>query len=195
MLIVNVATYLERQRKLEKRGIHQQKIASQISLINDRLKKIEAAGVKSVKEQVDRHAHLFARDQGIHDLGQLELCVKDFYKLYLEGLEISGMNLKLNLTENATKNWEPLEFLYILQFINEAVSNAVLHSRSPFIFTIGTFTDDTQEIIIHDSGQGFNSSQTRQGGIANMQFLANHLAAQCTVSSTQDIGTKITLQF
>lgn len=111
--------------------------------------------------------------------------------LYLSGLR-SIIQDKEIIFENEISNDKEIKFyeaLNIIRIIQEAVNNAIKHSKSTSI----TITFNDHQVTIKDGGEGFNLEEVKKGfGINNMIQRAEDINKKLMIHSNEK-GTTITL--
>ena len=92
--------------------------------------------------------------------------------------------------------FESSKELIVFRIIQESIHNAIKHSGSPYIHICLTYTTDAFEILIADSGKGFefeiNSSS--HSGLSNMNNRVKILKGSFNITSTIGAGTKINIR-
>lgn len=193
LVIISIAKNFEKQEKIRRIKESDALRLQQLATIKESLQELELQNDDDLKINLERRLHQLALKCNKPDLHYLEKSMHDIYRFYRNEMPEFTTDLKLNIIENSVKKWMPLEFLWVLQIIHEALHNAVIHSKAAFIFTICTFEDDAHVIIIHDNGIGFQVDQTHDGGLQKMKNIAESLRATLNISSTPGVGSKITL--
>jgi signal transduction histidine kinase len=102
-------------------------------------------------------------------------------------LNISGEYYKL----------PPQKEMVLFRMVQEALNNAIKHAKAKNISLLLQYLPDTFTLTIEDDGNGFNTAitQNKNGiGLKSMQNRAQLIGATCTLHSSKDNGTSITIE-
>lgn len=103
-----------------------------------------------------------------------------------------------NNLKNSKHNFTSLEGINLYRVIQEAVNNAVKHSKANTIKVDICPSDSSNEqflISITDDGKGFSVNENNSGnGLANMRKRIEEIGGKISFSSTEDTGSTITIE-
>jgi PAS domain S-box-containing protein len=85
---------------------------------------------------------------------------------------------------------------HIYYIVHEAIYNAIRHGKADRITIDLLYENNIVTLTTEDNGIGIQNHDDTQGmGLKIMNFRANMIGADLTISSNQDKGTKVTLSF
>ena len=85
---------------------------------------------------------------------------------------------------------------HIYYIVHEAIYNAIRHGKADRITIDLLYENNIVMLTTADNGIGMQNHEEPQGmGLKIMNFRANMIGANLTISSNQDKGTKVTLSF
>lgn len=102
-------------------------------------------------------------------------------------LNISGEYYKL----------PPQKEMVLFRMVQEALNNAIKHAKAKNIRLLLQYRPDIFNLTIEDDGAGFDTAitQNKNGiGLKSMQNRAQLIGATCTLHSSPDKGTSITIE-
>ncbi|MDD2983945.1 MAG: tetratricopeptide repeat protein [Crocinitomicaceae bacterium] len=164
-------------------GNRDEKISSRLSMVSDFVK-------DTIVELRDT---IWAMNQHHIDIEDLKIRIANF----IENATRSVPNMRFTFHDELGENWRP-EYdsktgMNIYRIIQEAVNNAVKHSKaSEVVVKVST---QNQQIIfeISDNGSGFQADQNYEGkGLSSMQKRASEVEATLRLTSSEN-GTTIVL--
>lgn len=192
--VVMIASYYENQSRIEHFINRKNTLELELNLIKSKLNHLQELATPTIKQKAEIHIHEKVLELSSNDLEKIKVVIKQLHDFYHDNYTDHQPNYKRNFNENSMKIWSPLDLLKVLLVLNEAVHNALVHSSSSFIFNIVTLEEDKHQFIVHDNGCGFNTElDYTAGGIHRMKALTKELNANLQISSTLEIGTKVTL--
>lgn len=108
---------------------------------------------------------------------------------------VKGIQLKSDfglLHKDFSLNAEARRNIYLI--FKEAINNAVKYSNASIISLQARISDDNIILSISDNGQGFDTSNAKQGnGLKNIYSRAEELKASCLITTAPGKGTTIIL--
>lgn len=121
-------------------------------------------------------------------------------KLTQELAKLTGKNIILNNKTGFAKRLEPLVEINIYRITQEAINNAIKYADSNYIIVTVSHSEHILSVIIDDDGKGFDVDKPKnirssEGGMG-MTFMKeriNYINGRLFLSSTPEIGTRITL--
>ena len=113
-------------------------------------------------------------------------------------LEAAGMRLEWAVGDLPdTSGWSPDQLLHVMRIVQEAIANAVRHSRATRIRlaarTVRDDPDDSIEISIEDDGCGIAPDAEPGRGLHNIRTRAGYLGAALEIAAANP-GTRVTLR-
>ena len=101
-------------------------------------------------------------------------------------LKITGESYKL----------PPQKEMVIFRIVQEALHNAIKHAKAKNITLQLNYLQDVFVLNVQDDGIGFNAdaAQNKGIGLKSMQNRAQLIGGTCTLQSTPDTGTSITIE-
>ena len=102
---------------------------------------------------------------------------------------------ELNIDEQLVARHGSLHRSQALQFVREAVSNALRHGHPTCISVLWQSTPEGSKLVVADDGVGFKPEDTRPGGrgLGNLGERAVSLGGHLEIDSGPDLGTRISV--
>ena len=119
----------------------------------------------------------------------------DRYKLYAKKMVQNFPDVDVKFKEHLNQNLElyPAEALNLFRIMQEALQNAIKHSRANHII-ISVASNENIHICIKDNGKGFNSNNVTVGnGLYNMRHRAKEAGYNLNILSTEQ-GTEVEIK-
>lgn len=103
---------------------------------------------------------------------------------------------ELDIDESLVADHAPLLRSHVLQFVREAVSNALRHGRPSRISVSWRRTAEGSALMVGDDGQGFDPETIRPGGrgLGNLSERAVALGGRLDIDSEPNRGTRVSLK-
>jgi signal transduction histidine kinase len=123
--------------------------------------------------------------------------ISDRVKIFVQKIQPSYPSINIRIEENITREMDlsPVRALHIFRIIQEAMNNAVKHSKCDTLLIDISSDNESAKISIEDNGNGFDpvSMKNSGNGLMNMKNRATEASFNLTLSSTSPKGTKILL--
>ena len=106
-----------------------------------------------------------------------------------------GVTLNFNSKGVEPRILAPEEALNLLRICQEAIHNAIKHSRMNTLEISWQCHEEYFEIVVQDDGHGFISEINNQGhyGLENMRKRADEIGASLKIISSPYTGTAVSL--
>ncbi|WP_298423143.1 sensor histidine kinase [uncultured Kordia sp.] len=107
---------------------------------------------------------------------------------------LTGASIEFANQVSETTTFSSLVGINIFRIMQEAINNAIKHSKSESITINFIETNDQYTLHVEDNGVGFdNTPETEGNGLENMQLRAEEIYGKFHIVAASNTGTKITL--
>lgn len=108
-------------------------------------------------------------------------------------MELATTQVKVHITNN-DHNVDPTAVTTLQRAAQEAITNATKHGKATKITVTANPTPSVTYLTIKDNGQGFNPAADTPGvGLNSLKERATLAGGTCTIESTPNKGTKVTI--
>ncbi|MEM6515157.1 MAG: tetratricopeptide repeat protein [Bacteroidota bacterium] len=210
LIKIETQNRLQEQRLRISRDLHDN-IGAQLTFIIssiDNLKygfKIEDEKLTTKLEKISEFASstIYELRDTIWAMNKNEITIEDLktrISNYIEKADLSDDNISfsfdIDASINQNRRLSSVEGMNIYRIIQEAIHNSLKHANAKVItVNISEVENRRLKIEIKDDGQGFDQSKTEKGnGLTNMKKRAQNIAAEVSLVSSLERGTKIILK-
>jgi signal transduction histidine kinase len=119
--------------------------------------------------------------------------ISDRFKVFVQKLEHAYPAIDISYDEEIALDrvLSPFQALHLFRMMQEALNNALRHSRSSIIHIMMFSNDELMQASISDNGIGMDASGTEGNGIHNLKTRAKESGWHAEWINNKDRGTSV----